>query len=85
MPVLLHALRAVYNEEGNAAIDENVRESVQTMWHSFWTCTMKPRMVGGVVDSALNLSGVCHLKVVDMSIAPPNVCAVRVPPPVLRR
>ncbi len=40
---------------------------------------MKPRNVGGVVDSQLNVYGVQHLKVADMSIAPGNVGSVSAP------
>ncbi|KAJ7226758.1 alcohol oxidase-like protein, partial [Mycena pura] len=74
-PVALSAPRAVYSAEDDAAIDENVRESVQTTWHSLGTCAMKPRAEGGVVDSSLNVYGVQKLKIIDMSIAPSNVCA----------
>ena len=38
---------------------------------------MKPRDQGGVVDSRLNVYGVQHLKVADMSICPANVATVR--------
>ncbi|KAF9010329.1 alcohol oxidase [Hymenopellis radicata] len=44
------------------AIDQNIRERMQTTWHS-----------GGVVDSQLNVYGVKCLKIVDLSIAPSNV------------
>ena len=37
---------------------------------------MKPREMGGVVDSKLNVYGVDGLKVCDLSIAPGNVSAV---------
>jgi alcohol oxidase len=36
---------------------------------------MKPRTLGGVVDSRLNVYGVQGLKVTDLSIAPSNVAA----------
>ena len=38
---------------------------------------MKPRDQNGVVDSCLNVYGVQHLKVADMSICPSNVATVR--------
>ncbi|KAF7329319.1 GMC oxidoreductase [Mycena kentingensis (nom. inval.)] len=57
------------------AIDVFVRDIIGLTWHSLGTCPMKPREKGGVVDSRLSVYGVQRLKVVDMSIAPSNVCA----------
>jgi len=36
---------------------------------------MKPREDGGVVDPRLNVYGVTHLKVADLSICPGNVAS----------
>ncbi|KAJ6552459.1 GMC oxidoreductase-domain-containing protein, partial [Mycena vulgaris] len=72
-PVPLEAPKIVYSTEDDKAIDVNVRQSVQTTWHSLGTCAMKPLAEGGVVDSKLNVYGIANLKVADMSIAPSNV------------
>ncbi|KAJ6556731.1 GMC oxidoreductase-domain-containing protein [Mycena vulgaris] len=72
-PAPLEAPKIVYSAEDDEAIDTNVRQSVQTAWHSLGTCAMKPLAQGGVVDSKLNVYGIANLKVADMSIAPSNV------------
>lgn len=65
----------VYSAEDDSAIEQYLRESVQTTWHSLGTCKMAPREQMGVVDGDLNVYGVRGLKVVDLSIAPENVGA----------
>ena len=62
----------VYTEEDNHAIEEWIRETLGTTWHSMGTCAMKPREQGGVVDSKLNVYGVEGLKLADLSICPGN-------------
>jgi len=62
----------VYTEEDNYAIEEWIRETVATTWHSMGTCAMKPREQGGVVDSKLGVYGVEGLKLADLSICPGN-------------
>ncbi|KAF9036277.1 alcohol oxidase-like protein [Panaeolus papilionaceus] len=64
-----------YTMEDDKCIDEYMRKSVQTSWHSCGTCAMKPREKGGVVDERLNVYGVRGLKVADCSIFPGNVGA----------
>ncbi|KAJ6556755.1 GMC oxidoreductase-domain-containing protein [Mycena vulgaris] len=72
-PAPLEASKIVYSAEDDKAIDANVRQSVQTIWHSLGTCAMKSLAQGGVVDNKLNVYGIANLKVADMSIAPSNV------------
>ncbi|TFK74193.1 alcohol oxidase [Pluteus cervinus] len=74
-PVGISAPDIKYSKEDDDAIDEYHRRTVETTWHSIGTCAMKPREVGGVVDSRLNVYGVQRLKVADCSIAPGNVSA----------
>ncbi|GJE92907.1 GMC oxidoreductase [Phanerochaete sordida] len=74
-PVPLDAPDIVYTPEDEEAIAEYTRKAVQTAWHSLGTCAMKPREQGGVVDAQLNVYGVTHLKVADLSIPPSNVAA----------
>jgi len=62
----------VYTEEDNHAIEEWLRETVATTWHSMGTCAMKPREQGGVVDSKLGVYGVEGLMLADLSICPGN-------------
>lgn len=62
----------VYTEEDNRAIEEWVRDTLATTWHSMGTCAMKPREQGGVVDSKLSVYGVEGLKLADLSICPGN-------------
>ncbi|KAJ6477262.1 alcohol oxidase-like protein [Mycena vulgaris] len=72
-PIPLEAPKIVYSAEDDKAIDTNVRQSVQTTWHSLGTCAMKSFAQGSVVDNKLNVYGIANLKIADMSIAPSNV------------
>jgi len=63
----------VYSEEDDKAIEQWIRENVQTTWHSLGTCKMAEREKDGVVDSKLNVYGVTGLKIADLSIPPENV------------
>ncbi|KAJ4465377.1 GMC oxidoreductase-domain-containing protein [Lentinula edodes] len=74
-PFPIDSPKIVYSKEDDRAIDEYIRATVGTTWHSLGTCAMKPREAGGVVDSRLNVYGVENLKIADMSIAPLNVGA----------
>ncbi|KAJ3718250.1 GMC oxidoreductase-domain-containing protein [Lentinula raphanica] len=74
-PVAIDTPDIVYSEEDDRAIDDHLRATAGTSWHSLGTCAMKPREAGGVVDSRLNVYGVVNLKVADLSIAPLNVGA----------
>jgi alcohol oxidase len=65
----------VYSKEDDAAIEQWLRENVNTTWHSMATCKMAPREEEGVVDASLNVYGVTGLKLADLSIAPANVGA----------
>ncbi|KAI8963468.1 putative alcohol oxidase [Daldinia sp. FL1419] len=64
-----------YSAEDDAALEQYIREHVETSWHSLGTAKMAPREEMGVVDKSLNVYGVQGLKVVDMSIPPKNVNA----------
>ncbi|KAF2161913.1 GMC oxidoreductase [Zasmidium cellare ATCC 36951] len=64
-----------YTEEDDRAIEQKVRETVSTTWHSLGTCKMAPREKGGVVDKNLNVYGIRGLKLADLSIPPENVGA----------
>ncbi|KAF1945043.1 alcohol oxidase-like protein [Clathrospora elynae] len=63
----------VYSKEDDAAIEQWLRENVNTTWHSLGTCKMAPREDDGVVDKDLNVYGVSGLKIADLSIPPENV------------
>lgn len=65
----------VYSKEDDAAIEQWLRENVNTTWHSMATCKMAPKEQDGVVDGKLNVYGVQGLKLADLSIAPENVGA----------
>lgn len=65
----------IYSEEDDKVIEDHIRNTLQTTWHSLGTLAMKPREAGGVVDSRLNVYGTRHLKVADLSICPGNVGA----------
>lgn len=64
-----------YSAEDDKAIEQFLRETIQTTWHSLGSCKMAPREDKGVVDGSLNVYGVKGLKVVDLSIPPENVAA----------
>lgn len=64
-----------YSAEDDAAIEQFLRENIQTAWHSLGTAKMAPQAEMGVVDKDLNVHGVQGLKVADLSIAPENVGA----------
>ncbi|KAF7348027.1 Alcohol oxidase [Mycena sanguinolenta] len=72
-PVPFDAPKLVYSADDDKAIDECSRQWVTTAWHSVGTCAMKPIEMGGVLDGKLNVYGVKHLKVADLSILPSNV------------
>ncbi|KAF7327927.1 GMC-OxRdtase-N domain-containing protein [Mycena kentingensis (nom. inval.)] len=72
-PVPINAPDIEYTKEDDEAIDRFHRAYVSTAWHALGTCAMKPRSVGGVVDSRLNVYGVQGLKIADLSIVPTNV------------
>lgn len=64
-----------YTAEDDKAIEQYLRENIQTTWHSLGSCKMAPREEMGVVDGNLNVYGVHNLKLVDLSILPENVGA----------
>ncbi|WPG97842.1 alcohol oxidase [Acrodontium crateriforme] len=64
-----------YSAEDDKAIEQFLRDNVNTTWHSMGTCRMAPREKGGVVDGGLNVYGVTGLKLCDLSICPGNVGA----------
>ncbi|KFA50406.1 hypothetical protein S40293_05239 [Stachybotrys chartarum IBT 40293] len=64
-----------YSEEDDAALDEWLRQTISTTWHSLGTCKMAPREQDGVVDGSLSVYGVHGLKLADLSIVPKNVGA----------
>lgn len=64
-----------YSDEDDRAIEQWLRENVNTTWHSMATCKMAPFEQDGVVDKDLNVYGVSGLKLADLSIAPENVGA----------
>ncbi|KAI9152254.1 Alcohol oxidase [Paramyrothecium foliicola] len=64
-----------YSAEDDKAIEQWVRENVNTTWHSIATAKMAPREENGVVDRNLNVWGTKGLKLADLSIPPMNVGA----------
>ncbi|KAK0387532.1 hypothetical protein NLU13_3778 [Sarocladium strictum] len=64
-----------YSAEDDKAIEQWVRENVNTTWHSIGTAKMAPRDQNGVVDKDLNVHGTKGLKLADLSILPVNVGA----------
>lgn len=57
-----------YTADDDAAIEDWVRKTVGTAYHSIGTCPMRPRERQGVVDTRLNVYGVRGLKVAGMSM-----------------
>ncbi|KAF4628178.1 hypothetical protein G7Y89_g9974 [Cudoniella acicularis] len=64
-----------YSKEDDEAIEDWIRDNLNTTWHSLGTCAMKPKEKGGVVDGSLNVYGTQGLKVADLSMVPENVGA----------
>ena len=63
-PRSLHNLQPIlYSEDDDKAIEDWVRMTVGTAYHSIGTCPMRPRERKGVVDVRLNVYGVKGLKV----------------------
>lgn len=52
-----------YDAEDDAAIEEFIRNTVATTWHSMGTCKMAAKEKGGVVDKDLNVHGTRGFKV----------------------
>lgn len=74
-PLALDDKRIQYTAEDDKAIEQHVRETVSTTWHSLGTCKMARREKKGVVDSTLSVYGTQGLKLADLSIVPENVGA----------
>jgi choline dehydrogenase-like flavoprotein len=64
-----------YSAEDDRAIEQWLRENINTTWHSLGTAKMAPREDKGVVRPNLDVYGTMGLKVADLSIAPENVGA----------
>ena len=64
-----------YGPEDEAALEQWLRENLNTTWHSLGTCKMAPREDFGVVDASLGVHGIARLKIADLSVAPENVGA----------
>jgi alcohol oxidase len=47
-----------YDAQDDKAIEQFIRENIQTTWHSLGTAKMAPRDDMGVVDKDLNVYGV---------------------------
>lgn len=67
--------KLVYSADDDEAIEQFLRENIQTTWHQLGTAKMAPQDQMGVVDANLNVYGVQGLKLADLSIAPENVAA----------
>lgn len=59
--------------EHDSAIEQWVRNNINTAYHPMGTCKMAPLENMGVVDGTLSVYGVKGLKIADMSIVPENV------------
>ena len=51
-----------YSAEDDKAIEDWIRQNLNTTWHSMGTCKMAPRNEGGVVDKDLKVYGTTGLK-----------------------
>ncbi|KAK5988794.1 Alcohol oxidase [Cladobotryum mycophilum] len=65
----------LYTPEDDAILEQWLRQTVSTTWHSMGTCKMAPLSELGVVDATLGVYGVEGLKVADLSIPPQNVAS----------
>lgn len=65
-----------YSQTDDKAIEEWVRKTVGTAYHSIGTCPMRPRERNGVVDSRLNVYGVRNLKVAGEHTLEPRLCVI---------
>lgn len=68
--------RIEYTKEDDEVLEQKIRETLSTTWHSLGTCKMAPREQKGVVDANLNVYGTTGLKLADLSV-PPEVSARR--------
>ncbi|KAI5917755.1 putative alcohol oxidase [Camillea tinctor] len=64
-----------YSPEDDRAIEQWVKENINSSHHPLGTCKMAPVEKMGVVDGSLSVHGIKGLKIADMSIAPSNVSA----------
>ncbi|KAB5593139.1 Alcohol oxidase [Ceratobasidium theobromae] len=64
---------SIQDKDDDEAIDNWVRDHVETTWHSLGTCAMKLRDQEGVLDPRLNVYGTTNLKVGDLSLCPDNL------------
>lgn len=64
-----------YSAADDKAIEDWLRENINTTWHSLGTAKMAPREDMGVVKPNLDVYGVQGLKIVDLSVAPENLGA----------
>jgi alcohol oxidase len=67
--------RIEYSVEDDKVLEQKIRETLSTTWHSLGTCKMAPREEKGVVDKNLSVHGTMRLKLADLSIPPENVGA----------
>jgi len=67
--------RVEYSEEDDKVLEQKIRETLSTTWHSLGTCKMAPKDQKGVVDPSLNVHGTKNLKLADLSVPPENVGA----------
>jgi len=64
-----------YTAEDDKAIEQWLRENIETTWHSLGTAKMAPREQLGVVAPNLDVYGTQCLKLADLSIPPENLGA----------
>lgn len=64
-----------YTPQDDAAIEQFIRETIGTTWHSLGTARMAPKDQLGVVDETCSVYGVRGLKIADLSIVPKNIGA----------
>lgn len=58
------------NITSDAALEQYIRSSAETLYHPAGSCKMGAREDGGVVDQALKVDGVEGLRIVDASVMP---------------